>query len=168
MAFPHRLEARYGGWRDWVLGLHAVLADGTMVKSGSRAVKNVAGFDLHRFLVGSRGSLAVITEVVLRTYPVSVLEDLQELKDVPAPAFIQRVLPTDFEVALGEAADAHVASDRQTATLWASRPLARHSGDWAMGKGVPLDNTTQIRLMKRAKQIFDPENKLNPGEWGFM
>lgn len=56
--------------RDMVMGMTAVLADGSIAKIGSRARKSSAGYDLTRLLVGSEGTLAVITEVVLRLYPV--------------------------------------------------------------------------------------------------
>ncbi|NPV46582.1 MAG: FAD-binding protein [Armatimonadetes bacterium] len=59
----------YGGPRDLVTGLQAVLADGTMVSFGSTCVKNVAGYALEKLLVGSRGTLAAIVEVTLRTLP---------------------------------------------------------------------------------------------------
>ncbi len=52
--------------RDLLLGFEAILADGTKVKAGGRVVKNVAGYELSKLLVGSAGSLAVITRACLR------------------------------------------------------------------------------------------------------
>jgi glycolate oxidase len=57
---------KYGVTGDYVLGLEAVLADGECFHSGGRCRKDVAGYDLTRLLVGSEGSLALITEIRLR------------------------------------------------------------------------------------------------------
>ncbi|MGO4210886.1 FAD-binding oxidoreductase [Terriglobus sp. 2YAB30_2] len=62
------LRHRYGSLRDQVLGMTIVLADGTIARTGGRVVKNVAGYDLPKLMVGSLGTLAVITEVTFRLY----------------------------------------------------------------------------------------------------
>ncbi|MGW1783361.1 FAD-binding oxidoreductase [Streptomyces sp. NPDC002143] len=61
--------AKYGVTRDSVLGLEAVLADGTVVRTGRRTVKGVTGYDLTALLTGSEGTLAVITSATLRLRP---------------------------------------------------------------------------------------------------
>ena len=61
---------RYGTMRENVLGLTAVMADGRIVKTGGRARKSAAGYDLTRLLVGSEGTLGIITEVQLRLYGI--------------------------------------------------------------------------------------------------
>ncbi|MFT4768587.1 MAG: FAD/FMN-containing dehydrogenase [Glaciecola sp.] len=57
---------RYGMMRDMVLGLEAVLADGTVVSSMNHLIKNNAGYDLKQLFIGSEGTLGVITRLVLR------------------------------------------------------------------------------------------------------
>ncbi|MFI9756989.1 FAD-binding oxidoreductase [Streptomyces sp. NPDC051963] len=64
--------AKYGVTRDSVLGLEAVLADGTVLRTGRRTVKGVTGYDLTGLLTGSEGTLAVITSATLRLRPVPV------------------------------------------------------------------------------------------------
>ena len=61
---------KYGVTRDYVLGLEVVLADGTIVRLGSRTHKNKTGFDLHRLFVGSEGLLGVVTAATLKLLPL--------------------------------------------------------------------------------------------------
>lgn len=61
---------KYGVTRDYVLGLQVALADGRLVRLGSRCHKNKTGFDLHRLFVGSEGLLGVVTEATLKLLPL--------------------------------------------------------------------------------------------------
>ena len=65
---PRRLA--YGAVRDMVLGIHFVTAGGTAAKSGGKVVKNVAGYDVAKLLIGSLGSLAIVTDVTFKTFPI--------------------------------------------------------------------------------------------------
>ncbi|MCC6473570.1 MAG: FAD-binding oxidoreductase [Burkholderiales bacterium] len=60
---------RYGMTRELVLGLEAVLADGTVLRSLNRMMKNNAGYDLKQCFIGAEGTLGVITRAVLKLYP---------------------------------------------------------------------------------------------------
>ena len=61
---------RYGTMRDNVLNLIVVMASGALISTGGRARKSAAGYDLARLLVGSEGTLGIITELTLRIFPV--------------------------------------------------------------------------------------------------
>ena len=61
---------RFGGVRDFILGVRFVDGLGRLLRMGGKVVKNVAGYDLVRLLTGSWGSLAILTEMTLRTHPL--------------------------------------------------------------------------------------------------
>ncbi len=65
-----RLSQRYLSVRDQLIGISFLRCDGIAAKAGGKVVKNVAGYDLMRLLCGSWGSLALITELTLRTQPI--------------------------------------------------------------------------------------------------
>ena len=60
---------KYGTTKRYVLGLEAVLPNGDVIRTGGKTVKNVVGYDLTQLLVGSEGTLAIITQVILRLIP---------------------------------------------------------------------------------------------------
>lgn len=60
---------RYGGLRDFVIGLSYLNADGQLVRSGGKVVKNAAGYDFSKLMCGSMGSLGLITEVSFKVFP---------------------------------------------------------------------------------------------------
>lgn len=100
---PRRLWV--GTMRDLVLGVRMVRADGTIAKAGGKVVKNVAGYDLSKLLVGSYGTLAVITEVTLRLHPlpeatrwVGVSVEQDRLAAVLAESIHSQTVPQAIEV----------------------------------------------------------------------
>ena len=64
------LRLKYGGLRDLIIGMTIVLADGTIARTGGKVVKNVAGYDLHKLMIGAFGTLGVITSVNFRLHPL--------------------------------------------------------------------------------------------------
>lgn len=60
---------KYGTTKEYVIGLEIVTAKGEIVRTGGKTVKNVTGYDLTRLIVGSEGTLAIVTEIILRLIP---------------------------------------------------------------------------------------------------
>jgi glycolate oxidase FAD binding subunit len=97
---PKRLG--YGSARDNVIGLRIVYPDGTIIRSGGKVVKNVAGYDMNKLFIGSMGTLGVLTEVTLKLRPISKCESLVLVSfpvDEPADirSFIIKILDSTLE-----------------------------------------------------------------------
>src|SRR5690349_4978094 len=96
----------YGTTKRYVLALEAVLPTGEVVRTGSKAVKNVVGYDLTQLLVGSEGTLAIVTEITLRLVPKpevqSTLQATFESVEAAARAvsllLAARVVPATIEL----------------------------------------------------------------------
>ena len=82
------LRLRYGTARNLVLGLRVVHASGTVVKSGGKVVKNVAGYDVNKLYIGSFGTLGILTEMTLKLSPIPARQALltAQFHDVQAAA----------------------------------------------------------------------------------
>jgi glycolate dehydrogenase FAD-linked subunit len=97
---------KYGTTRQYVLALEAVLPTGEIVRTGSKSVKNVVGYDLTQLLVGSEGTLAIITEVTLRLVPKPAVQATLRatFRDVPKAVagvsglLSDRVVPATIEL----------------------------------------------------------------------
>jgi glycolate oxidase len=105
---------KYGTTKRYVLALEAVLATGEIIHTGSKAVKNVVGYDLTRLLVGSEGTLAIITEIILRLVPKPLTErtlrasfnDVNAAVDAVTRLIRLRVVPAAIELVDRESLDA--------------------------------------------------------------
>ncbi len=82
------LRTRYGSVRDLVIGVSMVRADGTLAKGGGKVVKNVAGFDLPRLMVGSLGTLGLVATVTFRVHPLPEAEATLLFPGVEAAAVV--------------------------------------------------------------------------------
>jgi glycolate oxidase len=97
---------KYGTTKRYVLALEAVLPTGEIIRTGSKSVKNVVGYDLTQLLVGSEGTLAIITEVTLRLIPKPSLqstlratfEDVAQAVNAVSALLADRVVPATVEL----------------------------------------------------------------------
>lgn len=105
---------KYGTTRRYVLGLEAVLPTGDVIRTGSKAVKNVVGYDLTQLLVGSEGTLAIITQVTLRLVPkpaaravlVATFDGVRPAVDAVTALIEARVVPAALEFVDARSLDA--------------------------------------------------------------
>lgn len=77
----------YGTLRDYLIGLEAVDGQGRIFHAGGRVVKNVAGYDLCRLMIGSRGSLGVLTQLTFKVKPVPEIQQGLRISFADAAAF---------------------------------------------------------------------------------
>ena len=97
---------KYGTTKRYVLALEAVLPGGEIIRTGSKAVKNVVGYDLTQLLVGSEGTLAIITKVTLRLIPKpaaratlsAAFTDIRGAVDGVTALLQRRVVPAAIEL----------------------------------------------------------------------
>jgi glycolate oxidase len=105
---------KYGTTKQYVLGLEAVLPTGEVIETGGRVVKNVVGYDLTHLLVGSEGTLAVITKAILRLIPRppahatlrAAFPSVEHAVDAVSRLIRARVVPAALELIDGDCLDA--------------------------------------------------------------
>ncbi len=96
---------KYGVTRDYVCGLEAVLPSGEVLHCGGKLVKNVTGFSLIQLLIGSEGTLAIVTKIILRLIPLPRVQidllvpydDFQAAADTVSEIIAHRLVPTTIE-----------------------------------------------------------------------
>ena len=180
---------RYGTMRENVIALTVVLADGRVIRTGTRARKSSAGYDLTRIFVGSEGTLGVITEVTLRLHPLpeavlaavcpfdtiegavnTVIATIQlgipvariELLDEAQMDAINRFAKTSYPVAPTLFFEFHGADERHVtdqAALVAS--TAAENGGQALQRAVQLED--RERLWKARHDALYAALALRPG-----
>ncbi|HMD72113.1 MAG TPA: FAD-linked oxidase C-terminal domain-containing protein [Bryobacteraceae bacterium] len=98
--------AKYGTTRDYVLGLEVVLADGRIMRTGGKTIKNVSGYDLTRLFVASEGTLGIVTEIALKINPkptmtttaMATFNDLEDAGRAVAEVMRSGILPSVLEI----------------------------------------------------------------------
>ncbi len=149
---------KYGVTRHQVLGLEAVLGDGSVIRTGGKFVKSTAGYDLTQLIVGSEGTLALVTEAILRLYP-RPRHSATVLAPYPTLAEVTRAVPRIVASGVGPLMVEYI--DVLT--------MAAISGDGKLELGVPkpvqdrtlaylvvvLENNREDRLAQDTEQVAD-------------
>ena len=101
-----RKGAKYGTTRDYVLGLQVVLPDGRIMRTGSKTMKSVSGYDLTKIFVGSEGTLGVITEITLKINPkttaattaLATFNNLGDAGNAVSQSMYSGIIPSVLEI----------------------------------------------------------------------
>jgi glycolate oxidase FAD binding subunit len=175
---PRRL--RFGSPRDRILGAHFALGDGTLVKSGGRVVKNVAGYAIHRLLCGSRGALGVFVEAAIKLAPAPHTRlamiwaiDAKTLADSERYASLARLEPA-WWVVLGRDAARGIAGLPDAPFVivtgleddpgWVATQRARFTD----AVGVPHAMLESADALALSRAIADRDASVEPGQLGFV
>jgi glycolate oxidase len=105
---------KYGTTKQYVLGLEAVLPNGDIIRTGGKVVKNVVGYDLTHLLVGSEGTLAIITRIILRLIPKppvqatlrATFKTIEDAAQAVNRVVAHRVVPAALELIDGDSLEA--------------------------------------------------------------
>ncbi|MED1205452.1 FAD-binding oxidoreductase [Heyndrickxia acidicola] len=97
---------KYGVTKDYVIGLEVVTPQGAIIKTGGRTVKNVTGYDLTKLIVGSEGTLGIITKAILRLIPkppasetvMAIFDSLVDAGAAISKILISGILPSKLEL----------------------------------------------------------------------
>lgn len=97
---------KYGTTKDYVIGLEAVLANGEVIRTGGKLMKDVAGYDLTKLLVGSEGTLAIITEATVKLIPppkhkqtmLAMFKDMVGAARTVSKIIENRIIPATLEI----------------------------------------------------------------------
>jgi glycolate dehydrogenase FAD-binding subunit len=141
------LAARYGAARDHVLGLVVVAGDGTVVRLGGRVVKNVAGFDLAKLVVGGHGAYGIIAEAHLRLRALPRADRTAIWRGTAA--WVARTAATALGAGAAPAALEAVSPELSAALGWGSGA----DGRWTLAAralGSPAGVDEELALIARA------------------
>jgi glycolate oxidase len=97
---------KYGVTKDYVIGLQVVTPEGEIIRTGGRTVKNVTGYDLTKLIVGSEGTLGIITEATLRLIPkpkatktlMAMFDDIMDSGRAISKVLSSGIIPAKMEI----------------------------------------------------------------------
>lgn len=157
LGLPHYWQNSTGSIRDWIIAARTLSSTGAELEFGAQVVKSVAGFDVHRALVGSRGGLLVLTEVTLRLFPIKLLPAPPEFT-VQEPCWINHGLRSQFNPAWS-----HLAVDASQQIVWADQPLLNYHAIGPAGERLPQQSPQVNEIQSQLKKLCDPNGVLIEG-----
>ena len=149
---------KYGVTGNYVLGLEAFLINGAKIRLGAHTIKNVAGYDLKSLLVGSEGTLAVISKIILRLLPLPPLRRLFRVDFATLAAgaqFVQKVIHGHIAPAVLEFMDKR---SLQAVYAFQQLPLDERIGAAVLSEidGSPTEVAEKEMLLRRIIESSDP------------
>lgn len=151
---------KYGVTKDYVLGLEIVLPNGEIINTGGKVLKNVSGYNLTQLIIGSEGTLAVITKIIFRLIPLPehkkvllvAFNSLENATDAVAEIFRNRITPSAIEFM--EKAAVKAAEEKLNKKF--------PNGDAEAQLFIEVDGNYPELLDKDIELIADVVNKYNP------
>jgi glycolate oxidase len=159
---------KYGTTRDYVLGLEVVLPNGSVLRTGSRCMKCVSGYDLTKLFVGSEGTLGVITEITLKVNPkplavatcTAYFEDIADAGNAISETMRSGILPSTLEflddeciLALNQGTDLNL-PEVEAMVLAETDGFTQEGADYEMDKVVEVFKRNNAKGIARA---YSPE-----------
>ncbi len=97
---------KYGVTKDYIMGLEVVMADGSVIRTGGKTVKNVSGYDLTKLFTGAEGTLGIITEITVKLIPapqyrrsmLAIFDDIDKAGKTIADIISNKVIPATLEI----------------------------------------------------------------------
>ena len=157
--------AKYGTTRDYVLGLQVVLPDGRIMRTGSRTMKSVSGYDLTKLFVGSEGTLGVITEITFKINPkttasstaLATFDDLADAGQAVSQIMYSGIIPSVLEIlgrdtitAINRNTDLHL-PEVDAILLAETDGYTATETDYQMQKVIAVFHKNHAREVRQAK-----------------
>ncbi len=164
--------AKYGTTRDYVLGLQIVLPDGRIMRTGSKAMKSVSGYDLTRLFVGSEGTLGIVTEITLKINPkptatstaLATFDSLEDAGNAINQIMHSGIIPSALEilgretlVAINQNTDLNL-PEVDAMLLAETDGYTREETDYQLGKVMAVFQANNAREVRQAKTDKDVED----------
>ncbi|MGI6225262.1 MAG: FAD-binding oxidoreductase [Peptococcales bacterium] len=97
---------KYGVTKDYIMGLEVIMANGDIIRTGGKTVKNVSGYDLTKLFTGAEGTLGIITEITVKLIPapkyrrsmLAIFDDLDKAGKAIADIVSNKVIPATLEI----------------------------------------------------------------------